>query len=98
QRIKAVLLAAGAGLMAVSGVVATEVAAQTSREMRVNRPMAEAPYWNASPPAEARVADRLARMPLEEKIAQIITIWDSKASIQNDDNTFSPAKAAQVFP
>lgn len=98
QRIKAVLLAAGAGLMAVSGVVATEVAAQTSREMRVNRPMADAPYWNASLPVEERVADLLARMTLEEKIAQIITIWDSKASIQNDDNTFSPAKAAQVFP
>ncbi len=98
QRIKAVLLAAGAGLMAVSGVVATEVAAQTSREMRVNRPMADAAYWNASLPVEQRVADLLARMTLEEKIAQIITVWDSKASIQNDDNTFSPDKAAQVFP
>ncbi len=98
RRIKAVLLAAGAGLMAVSGVISTGAAAQTAREMKVERPMADAAYWNASLPVEQRVADLLARMTLEEKIAQIITVWDSKASIQNDDHTFSAAKAAQAFP
>src|SRR5690606_8428296 len=84
--------------MTVSGVVSTGAAAQTAREMRVERPMADAAYWNASLPVEQRVADLLARMTLEEKVAQIITIWDSKAAIQNDDHTFSAAKAAQVFP
>ena len=47
--------------------------------------MADAPYWNASLPVEQRVADLLARMTLEEKIAQIITLWDNKAEIQDDD-------------
>src|SRR5690606_38819173 len=97
HRIKAALLAASVGLLAISSVVAPlSTAAQNAP--RIERPMADAPYWNASLSTEQRVADLLARMTLEEKIARIITVWDSKASIQNDDNTFAPAKAAQVFP
>src|SRR5690606_19024621 len=96
-RIKAALLAASAGLLAASGVVAP-LSAMAQNAPRIERPMADAPYWNGSLSTEQRVADLLARMTLEEKVAQIITIWDSKVSIQNDDHTFSPAKAAQVFP
>jgi beta-glucosidase len=97
HRIKATLLAAGVGLMAISGVVATSAEAQ-SRRGDLSRPMADAAYWNASLPVEQRVADLLARMTLEEKIAQIITIWDSKGAIQADDHSFSAAKARQAFP
>nr|WP_246021558.1 glycoside hydrolase family 3 N-terminal domain-containing protein [Alteraurantiacibacter aquimixticola] len=60
--------------------------------------MADAPYWDASLPTEQRVADLLARMTLEEKVAQIITIWDGKADIQADDFTFSPAEASANYP
>ena len=97
HRIKAALLAASAGLLAVSGVVASLPAAAQNAP-RIERPMADAPYWNASLSTEQRVADLLARMTLEEKIAQIVSIWDSKTAIQNEDHTFSPAKASQVFP
>src|SRR5690606_20728352 len=35
---------------------------------------------------------------LDEKVAQIITVWNSKNLIQNEDYTFSATKAAQVYP
>nr|WP_305098573.1 glycoside hydrolase family 3 N-terminal domain-containing protein [Croceibacterium sp. D39] len=60
--------------------------------------MADAPYWNASLPTEQRVADLLARMTLDEKIAQIITLWDNKVEIQDDDFSFDPAKASKAHP
>ncbi|WP_234036257.1 glycoside hydrolase family 3 N-terminal domain-containing protein [Porphyrobacter sp. YT40] len=60
--------------------------------------MKDAPYWNANLPVEQRVEDLLARMTLEEKVAQIITIWDSKPKIQGEGDVFDPAKAAAMFP
>ncbi|MHA6317656.1 glycoside hydrolase family 3 N-terminal domain-containing protein [Altererythrobacter sp. CAU 1778] len=60
--------------------------------------MAEAPYWNASLPTEQRVADLVARMTLDEKIAQITTIWDNKTEIQGEDFEFDPAKATAARP
>lgn len=62
------------------------------------KPPANAPYRNASLPVDARVADLLARMTLDEKVAQIITLWDSKADVQNADTTWNSAKASQKFP
>src|SRR5688572_17738416 len=38
-------------------------------------------YKDPSAPVEARVEDLLARMTLEEKIAQITTIWTKKDSL-----------------
>nr|WP_245806192.1 glycoside hydrolase family 3 N-terminal domain-containing protein [Erythrobacter donghaensis] len=60
--------------------------------------MKDAPYWNANLPVEQRVEDLLARMTLEEKVAQIITIWDSKPKIQSEGDVFDPAKASAMFP
>nr|WP_233999801.1 glycoside hydrolase family 3 N-terminal domain-containing protein [Porphyrobacter sp. TH134] len=60
--------------------------------------MKDAPYWNAKLPTEQRVEDLLARMTLDEKVAQIITIWDSKGQIQGAGDDFDPAKAAAKFP
>ncbi|HSJ78855.1 MAG TPA: hypothetical protein VK913_09005, partial [Erythrobacter sp.] len=79
--IKRAALAAGVCLAAFNLVAAPAVLAQ---EVAVERAMKDAPYWNAALPVEQRVADLMARMTLEEKIAQIITIWDSKAEIQGD--------------
>ena len=98
HRIRAGLLAAGAGLMALSGLAAPSAFAQSGSRAEIARPMADAPYWNASLPVEQRVADLLARMTLDEKIAQIITVWNSKNLIQDADHSFSAAKAAQVYP
>jgi beta-glucosidase len=97
HRIKAMLLAASAGLMTISGVVATGAEAQ-SRRSESSRPMTDAAYWNESLPVEQRVADLLARMTLEEKIAQITTLWDNKVAIQDADFSFNPDKASEVHP
>jgi beta-glucosidase len=55
-------------------------------------------YLDASAPVEQRVEDLLARMTLEEKIAQITATWNRKQEIFTPTNDFDAAKARQVFP
>ncbi|QDX26631.1 beta-glucosidase [Sphingomonas suaedae] len=62
------------------------------------RPPADAPYRNAALPLEQRVADLLARMTLEEKIAQITSVWDTKVEIQDAQDRFDSAKAKAKHP
>jgi beta-glucosidase len=62
---------------------------------------ADAPpaYKDASLPVEARVKDLLSRMTLEEKVAQMIALWATKADILADGSSdFSAAKAAKAYP
>tara|TARA_R110002072_G_scaffold242564_19_gene401575 strand:- start:28930 stop:31371 length:2442 start_codon:yes stop_codon:yes gene_type:complete len=101
-----VSLVATAGIMALAGpLAAAQTAAQDSAAQiaappraSIDRPLPDAPYWNASLPVEQRVADLLARMTLEEKVAQIITVWDSKGEIQAPDHRFDPARASLAYP
>jgi len=55
-------------------------------------------YKDASQPVSVRVEDLLARMTLEEKAAQLISIWQTKALIQTPEGEFDPAKASANFP
>ncbi|MFL6601099.1 MAG: glycoside hydrolase family 3 N-terminal domain-containing protein [Steroidobacteraceae bacterium] len=55
-------------------------------------------YLDSSAPVEQRVEDLLARMTLEEKIAQITAVWNRKQEILSPTNDFDAAKAHQVFP
>lgn len=55
-------------------------------------------YKDASQSVEARVEDLLARMTLEEKIAQITTIWTGKTDVFDEAGNFDPAKAAALYP
>jgi len=95
-RIRAAVLG-GIAFAALAAAVPGPVSAQADAPP-ITRPLADAPYWNASLPVEQRVADLLARMTLEEKVAQIVTVWNSKGAIQNADHTFSAEKASQVYP
>lgn len=54
-------------------------------------------YRDAAAPIPLRVADLMARMTLEEKIAQIRTAWAAKAAMI-DGLAFNPAKASAAFP
>ena len=101
RRFKAAALAAGIAIVALSGGLpsagdakGTPVAAVPN----VPRPMANAPYWNASLPVEQRVADLLGRMTLDEKIAQITALWENKTEVQDAAYDFDPAKATQTYP
>jgi beta-glucosidase len=55
-------------------------------------------YRDASAPLEQRVEDLLGRMTLDEKIAQITTVWTAKNEILNDKREFDPAKAHKLYP
>jgi hypothetical protein len=55
-------------------------------------------YKNANAAIDARVEDLLKRMTLEEKIAQIITMWDSKAEVLDAKGEFDAAKMSKKFP
>lgn len=55
-------------------------------------------YKDASADIDARVDDLVGRMTLDEKIAQIVTIWDDKRAVFDDDGQFDKTKAAQRIP
>lgn len=55
-------------------------------------------YKDAKAPADARVEDLLARMTLEEKVAQVMAIWQQKPDIMDDKSEFDPAKFDAKFP
>jgi beta-glucosidase len=55
-------------------------------------------YKDPNAAVEARVEDLLARMTLEEKVAQMMSIWDAKAEVFDAKLEFDPAKMAQKFP
>ncbi|HEX6718081.1 MAG TPA: glycoside hydrolase family 3 N-terminal domain-containing protein, partial [Pyrinomonadaceae bacterium] len=60
-------------------------------------------YKNPRLPVERRVADLLARMTLEEKVAQLTCLWGNRPEVgppgdyKTDRGEFSPAKAAEVM-
>jgi beta-glucosidase-like glycosyl hydrolase len=54
-------------------------------------------YKDASRPVDARVADLLGRMTLEEKVAQLQGLWDRKKEIQDADGRFNPTNAQKVL-
>ncbi len=55
-------------------------------------------YKDARQPVDRRVDDLLARMTLDEKVAQLETIWEQKSKVQTADGRFSPEAASQAFP
>lgn len=63
-----------------------------------NRPPPDAPYRNRRLPVEQRVDDLLARMTVEEKVAQMQGIWLQKGTIQEPNGDFSVTKATARFP
>lgn len=54
-------------------------------------------YRDPDAPLGRRVADLLGRMTLEEKVGQMLGIWQDKADIMNGMD-FSAARAQQAFP
>jgi beta-glucosidase len=55
-------------------------------------------YKNPRAPLQARVEDLLSRMTLEEKVAQMQSIWEAKSEVFDAKLEFDPKKMAQKFP
>jgi beta-glucosidase len=54
-------------------------------------------YQNPALPTARRVDDLLARMTLEEKVAQMMCLWSAKRQITDAKGQFDPARAPQWF-
>jgi len=59
---------------------------------------APAAYRDAKRPVPERVEDLLARMTLEEKIAQMISVWGGKAELMDARGRIDAAKLKQRYP
>lgn len=55
-------------------------------------------YKDPELPVERRVDDLLGRMTLEEKVAQLVSIWNDKGALLDEEGRFAPAKAAVEIP
>ena len=76
------------------GLVALSFAATAAQSGQAGKPL----YRDASAPLEQRVDDLLGRMTLDEKIAQITTVWTAKNELLNEKREFDPAKARKLYP
>jgi beta-glucosidase len=84
------LLLSAAGL----AVTTTQPAFAATAAVAAEKPI----YKDASATVDARVNDLLARMTLEEKVAEIMTIWDAKAEIFDAKGELDSAKFSAKFP
>ncbi len=78
------LLHALLGMAASVGVAAAQVAQ-------------DRPYLDPSLPVERRIDDLLARMTLEEKVGQMLCLWQGKRAITDSAGRFDPSRAPEWF-
>jgi len=81
-------LASAAGM---AGIAAMPAAAQQGNR---DVPL----YKQAGATTEARVEDLLRRMTLDEKIAQMLCLWQKKVEVQHPDTSFAPEKMRAAWP
>ncbi|MCC2975266.1 glycoside hydrolase family 3 C-terminal domain-containing protein [Sphingomonas sp. PL-96] len=55
-------------------------------------------YKDARAPVDLRVRDLMARMTLDEKVAQLITLSTSKRDVMDDARAFDAGKASTAYP
>lgn len=90
----AISVAACALVLPAAAHAQTEVAAAAAPAKAAAMPL----YKDASAPVESRVEDLLARMTLEEKVTQMMAIWQQKPDIMDEKDEFAPEKFAKLFP
>lgn len=84
---------------ALGAVTVAALVALAAPLLAAEAPAPGAPlYKDARQPVDARVDDLLGRMTLEEKVAQLESVWEHKDKIQTPDGGFSPEDASRNFP
>jgi beta-glucosidase len=78
------------GFLALVGLLPTEW-------VRGQKGEAKADYWNPKLSVARRVEDLLARMTLEEKVGQMLCMWNARRQITDARGRFDPAKAPKWF-
>ena len=58
---------------------------------------AEPAYKNSQKPIDVRVKDLLKRMTLEEKVAQLQTIWVARQKLETEAGEFTPEHAKEIL-
>ena len=58
---------------------------------------ARPPYLDPTLPIERRIDDLLGRMTLEEKVGQMLCLWQGKRAITDGEGRFDPARAPEWF-
>lgn len=58
---------------------------------------AEPAYKDKTKPIDSRVKDLLKRMTLEEKIAQLQTVWEQRQQLETEAGLFTDAKAKELI-
>jgi beta-glucosidase len=84
------LLALAIGLTVAGGILAAGGA--------IAAPPSNPPYKNAGANVESRVEDLLARMTVEEKVAQMQSIWENKGTLFDAKLELDPHKMALMYP
>ncbi len=93
-----IFLKRAAGCAAVVGLFGAVAAFPTAAVSQQSASVELAIYKDPGAPIEDRIEDLLARMTLEEKVAQMLTIWEQKEKVQTPQGDFDPAKASASFP
>jgi beta-glucosidase len=94
-------LGAAASIIALAPALASSGPAGSTEVQTAARPASARAlplYKDASQPVDRRVEDLLRRMTLEEKAAQLITLWEQKGKVQTDAGVFDPEEASRNFP
>ncbi|MFK8163918.1 MAG: glycoside hydrolase family 3 N-terminal domain-containing protein [Lewinella sp.] len=91
-------LAALDGCMGDKSDEANDATEQTTTVNNTGKPAASAVYRDASQSVDARIEDLLARMTVEEKVAQVTAVWNDKRRMDNDDYSFNPDSALLLMP
>jgi beta-glucosidase len=90
--------ALAASVAVVEAATAPRAPMPTAARLDLGRQTAMPLYKDPGAPIPARVNDLVKRMTLEEKVAQITTVWERKPDIEDSSLQFDTAKASKNFP